>query len=269
MHHHLRNLNKQKLFNISDLFIKSLFLRYRRPALVDDPNARENKYHRYTLLPSEVVQTNDDADDGGDDGLHIVVHADQSGSQALLPDGDEEIRDESGEKHHKSNLPRHTALNLSKRYEYQVFDIEGNGHQHGEQEHPLHESDHIVFRDEWAEDAEIEGEGQAVDDHEDDAQRLGFGSATAQSHRVENQDQNACQTHQNTAHFLESDGFLQDDSCHNHGQDGGAGVGDARVDGGRHGDGLQEAPLGEEQTQHGGYEDLPQVVQRHFFLGHE
>ena len=206
MHHHLRNLNKQKLFNISDLFIKSLFLRYRRPALVDDPNARENKYHRYTLLPSEVVQTNDDADDGGDDGLHIVVHADQSGSQALLPDGDEEIRDESGEKHHKSNLPRHTALNLSKRYEYQVFDIEGNGHQHGEQEHPLHESDHIVFRDEWAEDAEIEGEGQAVDDHEDDAQRLGFGSATAQSHRVENQDQNACQTHQNTAHFLESDG---------------------------------------------------------------
>ena len=77
MHHHLRNLNKQKLFIISDLLIKSLFLRYRRPALVDDPNAGENQYHRYTLLPGEVVQTDDDADDGGDDGLHIIIHADQ------------------------------------------------------------------------------------------------------------------------------------------------------------------------------------------------
>ena len=116
-----------------------------------------------------MVQTDDDADDGGDDGLHIVVHANQSGSQAFLPDGDEEIRDESGKKHHERHLPQHAALHLSERNVYQVFDIEGNGHQHGEQEHPLHESDHIVFRDERAENAEVEGEGQAVDDHEDDA----------------------------------------------------------------------------------------------------
>ena len=165
----MRNLNKQKLFIISDLFIKSLFLRYRRPALVNDPNTREDQHHGNGFLPSEVVQTYDDADDGGDDGLHIVVHADQRGSQALLPDGDEEIRDESGEKHHKSDLPRHRALYLSERNVYQVFDIEGNGHQHGKQEHPLHESDRIVFRDERAENAEIEGKGQAVDHHEDNA----------------------------------------------------------------------------------------------------
>ena len=123
----------------------TLPLRCRRPTLVDNPNAGENQYHRYTLLPSEVVQTNDNADNGGDDGLHIVVHADQRGSQAFLPDGDEEIRDESVEKHHKSDLPRHAALNLSKRYVYQVFDIEGHGHQHGKQEHPLHKGDHIVL----------------------------------------------------------------------------------------------------------------------------
>ena len=46
--------------------VKSLFLRYRRPALVDNPNAGENQYHRYTLLPGEVVQPNDDADDEED-----------------------------------------------------------------------------------------------------------------------------------------------------------------------------------------------------------
>ncbi len=247
----------------------TLPLRYRSPALVDDPNTSENQYHRYTLLPSEVVQTNDDADDGGDNGLYIIVHANQGGSQAFLPNGDEEIGDESGEKHHESDLPRHRALYLSERYAYQVFDIEGYGYQHGKQEHPLHEGDHIVFRDERAENAEIEGEGQTVDDHEDDAQGFGFGSTAAQSYRVENQDQNASQTHQNATHFLEGDRLLQDDGRHNHGQDGRAGVGDARVDGGRHGDGLQETPLGEKQTQHGGYEDLPLVVQRNIFLGHK
>ena len=216
-----------------------------------------------------MVQADDDADDGGDNGLHVVVHADQGRAQAFLSDGDEEISDESGEENHKSNLPRHAALYLSERYVYQVFDVKGYGHQHGKQEHPLHEGDHVVFRDERTENAEVEGEGQAVDDHEHDAQGLGLGSTAAQSHRVENQDQNACQTHQNAAHFLKSNRLFQDDGRHNHGQDGSAGVGDARVDGGRHGDGLQETPLGEKQTQHGGYEDLPQVVQRDFFLVHE
>ncbi len=244
-------------------------MRCRRTALVDDPNAGEDQHHGNSLLPCEVVQTDDDADDGGDDGLHVIVHADQGRPQAFLPDGDEEIRDEGCEKHHESHLPRHTTLNLSKRIVYQIFDIEGNGHKHGKQEHPLHEGDHIVFRDEWAENAEIEGESQAVDDHEGNAQGLGFGSTATKSYRVENQDQNTCQTHQNAAHFLEGDRLLQDDGCHNHGQDGRAGVGDARVDGGRHGDGLQETPLGEKQPQHRGYEDLPQVIQRHFFLGHE
>ena len=241
----------------------------RRPALANDPDTRKDQHHGQSLLPGEVVQTDDDADDGGDDGLHVVVHADQSGSQALLPDGDEEIGDKSGEEHHVGYLPRYAGFYLSQRDVNQTLDVERQRHQHGEQEHPLHEGNHVVFRDERTEDAEIKGKGQAVDDHEDNAQRLGLGSAATQSHRVENQDQNAGQTHQNAAHFLEGDGLLQDDGRHNHGQDGRAGVGDARVDGGRHGDGFQEAPLGEEQAQHGGYEDLPQVVQRHLFLGQE
>ena len=151
-------------------------LRCCRPALVDDPNAGEDQYHRYTLLPGKVVQTDDDADDGGDDGLHIIVHADQRGSQALLPDRDEEIGNESGKKHHERHLPQHAALNLAERYMGQALDVEGHGHQHGEQEHPLHKGDHVVFRDERAENAEIEGEGQAVDDHEDDTQRFGLRS---------------------------------------------------------------------------------------------
>ena len=237
--------------------------------MADNPNTRKDQHHGQSFLPGEVVQTDDDADDGSYDGLHVVVHTDQSGSQAFLPDGNEKIGNESGEKYHIGHLPRYAALQLSQGDMEEALDVERQRHQHSKQEHPLHKGDHIVFGDERTEDAEVEGEGQAIDDHKEDAQRLGLGSAAAQSHRVENQDQNACQAYQNASNFFEGDGLFQDDSGHNHGQDRGAGVGDARVDGGRHSDGFQEAPLGEKQSQHGGYENLPKVVQWHFFLGHE
>ena len=241
----------------------------RRPALANDPNTRKDQHHSQSLLPGEVIQTDDDADDGGDDGLHVVVHADQSGSQALLPDGDEEIGDKSGEEHHVGYLPRYAGFYLSQRDVNQTLDVERQRHQHGEQEHPLHEGDHVVFRDERTEDAEIKGEGERVDDGQHDAHGLGLGGAATQSHRVENQQQDTRQTHQDTSDFLPRDGLFQEDGRHQHCQDGRAGVGDAHVDGSRQSDGFQEAPLCEKESQHGGHEDLQEVLCRHLFLGHE
>ena len=48
------------------------------------------------LLPTEGVHSQADADGGGDDGLHVGVHAYQCGTDALLTNGDEEVSDESG-----------------------------------------------------------------------------------------------------------------------------------------------------------------------------
>ena len=58
-----------------------------RPALINNPNASENQGHGQTLFPVQMVETDDDADDGGDDGLDVVVHADQRGAQPFLSDG--------------------------------------------------------------------------------------------------------------------------------------------------------------------------------------
>ena len=244
-------------------------MRHRRPALINNPNASENQNHGEALFPIQMVKADDDADDGGDDGLNVVVHADQGGAQPFLPDGNQEIGDEGGKNHHVGHLPQHLAFHLGKGQGEEMPRIEGQGHHHRKQEHPLHEGDHVIFRDQGAEDAKIHGKGEAVGHGEHNAHRLGFGSPAAQTHRIEYQEQNARKTHQHTTNFLESDRLLQDDGGHKHGHDRRTGVGDAQVDGGRHGDGLQEAHLGQEEAEHGRHKDLQQVFQRHFFLGHE
>lgn len=242
---------------------------HRSPALVDDVNATKDQNHGHDFQPSHLVQTDGDADDGGNGGLHIVVHADQRRTDAFLPDGDKEIGNESGKNHHEGHLPKHLALHLPKRHADKVFRVERQGHQHGKQEHPLHEGHHVVFRNQRTENAEIQGKRERIDDGQHDAHRLGLRRAATETHRVENQNQDTGKAHKDAADFLARDGFFQDDGSHNHGQDGRAGVGDAQVDGGRHRDGFQEADLGEVKPQHGSHENLGQVFRVHLFLGHE
>ena len=47
------------------------------------------------LLPTEGVHAETDTDGGGDDGLHVGIHADQGRTDALLPYRDKEIGDKS------------------------------------------------------------------------------------------------------------------------------------------------------------------------------
>lgn len=49
------------------------------------------------FLPAEVVEADCDADDGGEDGLQVGVHAHEGGADALLAVGDEEIGEEGRE----------------------------------------------------------------------------------------------------------------------------------------------------------------------------
>ena len=45
-------------------------------------------------MPSKGVHAEANADGGGNDGLHIGVHAHQGGAYALLTNGDKEVSDE-------------------------------------------------------------------------------------------------------------------------------------------------------------------------------
>ena len=125
--------------------VLSSFIHPRCSALVDNPNARKHQNHGDDFLPCQVVEANDNANDGGNGGLHVVVHADHSGTQAFLPYGNQEIGDKSGKNHHKGHLPKHFAFHLPKRHADEMPRVERQGHQHGKQEHPLHEGDHIIL----------------------------------------------------------------------------------------------------------------------------
>ena len=81
-------------------------------ALVDNPHAGEDENHGDDLVPVHRVETDGNADDGGDDWLHVVVHAHEGGTQTFLPDGDQEVGDEGREEHHVGNLPKYRGIDL-------------------------------------------------------------------------------------------------------------------------------------------------------------
>ena len=93
-------------------------------------------------MPTEGVHAEADADGGGNDGLHVRVHADQGWADALLSYRDEEIGDEGGADDEVSKLRKECAR------EGGIIDggylVAGKRKRHegGEKEYPLHERDH-------------------------------------------------------------------------------------------------------------------------------
>ena len=95
------------------------------------------EYHQCCqhLLPGQAVHTDADADDYGNDGLHIRVHTDQCRTDALLPQRNEEISDECGAYDEESQLrqirPREAAC-----VQFPEFDASPRqGHYRGEKEY--------------------------------------------------------------------------------------------------------------------------------------
>ena len=72
---------------------------------VDDGHAGKDEYGGKYLGKGELVHTEPNPYDAGDDGLQIVVHTHQSGSDTLLADRDEEICDEGGKEDEVGYLP--------------------------------------------------------------------------------------------------------------------------------------------------------------------
>ena len=96
------------------------------------------------LLPTEGVHAEADADGGGDDGLHVGVHADQGGTNALLPYRDEEIGNEGGADDEVSKLREEGARKggiVDRNY---LVAGKGKRHKGGEKEYPLHERGHRI-----------------------------------------------------------------------------------------------------------------------------
>lgn len=67
-----------------------------RAAAADYKHTGEDHESGYDLLPCKHIHAEDDAYDGGDDGLDVAVHADEGGTDPFLSEWYEEICHEGG-----------------------------------------------------------------------------------------------------------------------------------------------------------------------------
>ncbi len=121
------------------------------------------------LLPTEGVHAEADADGGGNDGLHVGVHAHQRRSDALLTDGDEEVGDEGGADDEVSQFGKEGAREGGIVDGDNLMSGKGKRHEGGEKEYPFHERHHRIAGYEGFEDAQVERETEAVGYDEQDA----------------------------------------------------------------------------------------------------
>lgn len=96
------------------------------------------------LLPTEGVHAEADADGGGDDGLHVGVHADQGRADTFLSYRDEEIGDKGGTDDEVSKLGEESAREGGIVDSGYLVAGKGKRHEGGEKEYPLHERDHRI-----------------------------------------------------------------------------------------------------------------------------
>ena len=226
---------------------------------IDQTDARENEDGGQHLQEREMIQAHRQGNHHGDDGLDVGVHAHHDRPQALLRDGNEEIGDEGGADHHVDDLPHHVHRHGRQVGGPERAEGEGECHQRGEEEHPLHEGDDGVLLNQRLKDAHVRGEAQRVDKHTHntpDGRRIGPGS---DGDAVEDQNQHADQTENDARHAAPGDALMNhnggNDERHNRAQR----AHDGRIDGRGLCDGEEEGQLRHEEPEEGRDGDLPHV----------
>ena len=214
-----------------------------------------------------MVQAHHQGNHHGDDRLDIGIHADHDGLQAFLREGNQEIGDEGGAHHHIDDLPHHIHRHGGQVGCLERTEGEGERHQRGEEEHPLHERDHGVLLDQRLEDPHVGRETQGVDHHTQnapDGRRVGPG---ADGNAVEDQDQHADQAQDNTRHTAPRNPLVDDDGRNDERHDRAQRAHDGRIDGRTLRDSEEEGQLRHEQPQKGRDGYLPQIRLRNLLPG--
>jgi len=126
--------------------------------LVDDEDAYEDECHGQDLLEAEGIDADADADDGSKDRLDVGVEADEGRPDTLLSVWNQEVGEEGGEEDEEADFKADLKGDFRVVGGEQALGRKREGHDQGEEEHPLHEGDYAVFVDQRAEDAEVAGE---------------------------------------------------------------------------------------------------------------
>lgn len=150
----------------------------------EDHDGRDN------LLPAKCLYSKGDAEPCGDERLEVAVHAHKSRTDVSLADRDEEIADDCGKDDQVSKLPDEVGRDG---LEVNIDDLIGRyrqGHGCCKEEYPFEICNHGIFGDQWLEQSQIECKDDAVDDHQDDAHRMGL-AASSTMHAVEDEEEYA------------------------------------------------------------------------------
>ena len=212
------------------------------------------------LLPTEGVHAETDTDGGGDDGLHVGIHADQGRTDALLPYRDKEIGDKSGTNDEISKLGKEGARESCIVDGSDLVSGKGKRHEGGEKEYPLHERDHWIARNERFEYTQVERETEAIGYDEQDANEARLTRSIGDTDTIENEENDSEKTDGHTACFAQGNRFFQSKSGNKHRQDGRNGAHDGAIHGSDVWDSDKESNLREEKAKHRGKEYLQKIL---------
>ena len=236
----------------------------RTTAEVHHHDTTEDHEGSKNLLPTEGVHAETDADGGGDDGLHVGIHADQGRADALLSYRDEEIGDEGGADDEVSKLGEEGAREGGIVDGGYLVAGKGKRHEGGEKEYPLHKRDHRIAGYERFEKPQVKRETEAIGDDEQDAHKGCLTRSIGDSHTIEDEEDDSEKTDGHTACFTQSDGFFQGKGGNEHRQNRRNGTHDGAIHGSDVGDGNQESYLCKEKAKHRGKKYLHKILPLNF-----
>ncbi len=237
-----------------------LFFSLRTAAEVHHQDTAEDHQGGKHLLPTEGIHAEADADGGGNDGLHVGVHAYQRRADTFLPHGDEEVSDEGSADDEVSQFGKEGAREGGIVDGDNLMSGKGKRHEGGKKEYPLHERDHRIAGYEGFEEAQVERETETVCYDEQDTRKTRLTRSIGNTDTVEYQEDDAYKTDCHSSSLAQSDRFLQSECGNEHRQDGRNGAHDGAIHRCDVGDGNKEGYLCEEEAEDGGKENLHKIL---------
>ena len=237
-----------------------------RLALRNEIDAGKDKQHRHTAFHAEDAQPHSHRNDGRHNGLGIVVHTDDGGSQQVLPRRHKEIREERGSEHDVENAPPKRERHGEVIDRHDVARRNGQEENRGEKEKPLAHGYGRVARYKSFEQREIDAETYLRQETEQVAEHAAAIAVGGVGSIARDEYQRARYAECDADDFFPCNRFAQEQGSQYHGDDGRRGGDDRGIDGRRERKSVNEHTLIERDAQKRREDEAYLVAVGHVFV---
>ena len=179
----------------------------------DKPDAEEDEEHGEELHEGEGFLSCGDGEEGGGDGLEVVVHRNGRRLEVFLAEWDEEIADEGREYDDERERKPYGRRDGGPLRAEHFLCGEREQHQGAEEVFPFHQGDRRIFPDDVLKENEIDSVRNLGEQAADSA---GEGAAGGNGTAVERDEQRAGQAEQDAAGFADIYLFVEVQCGHEH-----------------------------------------------------